>query len=153
MTIKIKSSPTADTRTCDYKTVTQEMLMKSSTSHIVDVAKGMMWLSGRLGFVAGEHDFDKLSDIEGFHRDFATNFDVTTWWDNHRKISRHHLADVDDEPDNVNLLDVLEYIVDCVMAGMARTGEVTPVNIPPEVLRRAFENTVELLIDQVEVED
>lgn len=54
-------------------------------------------------------------------------------------------------PEDVNLIDVLEMIVDCVMAGMARTGNVYPLDIKNEVLRKAFDNTVELLKRNVEV--
>jgi hypothetical protein len=51
----------------------------------------------------------------------------------------------------VNLIDVLDMIADCVMAGMARSGSVYPLNIDPEVLMRAFQNTVEELKANVEV--
>jgi hypothetical protein len=39
------------------------------------------------------------------------------------------------------------------MAGMGRTGSVTPLEIDPEVLMAAFQNTVELMKSQVVVED
>jgi len=42
-------------------------------------------------------------------------------------------------------------IADCVMAGMARSGSVYQITIPPEVLQRAFDNTVDLLKSQVVV--
>jgi hypothetical protein len=51
----------------------------------------------------------------------------------------------------VNLIDVLDMIADCVMAGMARTGEVYPLTIDQDVLMRAFQNTVALLKSQVVV--
>ena len=76
---------------------------------------------------------DKIAGIDGFHRDFLTGFKQTTWWDNHRKINRHHLLQDDGVPADVNLVDVLDMIVDCVMAGMARTGSVYPLDIKPEV--------------------
>jgi hypothetical protein len=81
----------------------------------------------------------------------VTGFKQTGWWDNHRKIHRHHLAQEDGIPADVNLLDVLEYIADCVMAGMARSGSVYDLAMPPELLERAFKNTVELLKAEVEV--
>lgn len=48
-------------------------------------------------------------------------------------------------------VDVLDMIADCVMAGMARSGSVYELKLEPEVLWRAFENTVDLLKSQVEV--
>lgn len=43
-------------------------------------------------------------------------------------------------------------VVDCVMAGMGRTGEVYALDISPDVLMTAFQNTVELLKAQIIVE-
>jgi hypothetical protein len=97
------------------------------------------------------HDHDKISDIDGFHRDFLTGFEEHSWWDNHRKVNRHHLLEADGVPVDVNMIDVLDMISDCVMAGMARSGEVYPLNIDPEVLMRAFQNTVDLLKKNVKV--
>jgi hypothetical protein len=94
---------------------------------------------------ATRHDEDKLTDIDGFHRDFVTGFQETTWWDAHRKLNRHHLLAADGVPDDVNLIDVLDMIADCVMAGMARSGSVYPLNIDPDVLMRAFQNTAKIL--------
>lgn len=102
---------------------------------------------------ADVHDFDKIEDIDGFHRDFVTGFKQTKWWDKHRKINRHHLLQADGVPVDVNLIDVLDMIADCVMAGMARSGSVYPLNIDTAVLMRAFQNTVELLKSHVTVQE
>ena len=108
-----------------------------------------------MGMILGAsnaHDHDKFSGIDHFYSDFKTEFKETGWWDNHRKVNRHHLLAEDGIPDDVNLVDVLDMIVDCVMAGMARSGSVYPLEIQPEVLMNAFRNTVDLLKSQVVVE-
>ena len=151
MKITIKKSPTADTRTCDFSKVSKETLLASSHQHIRDVQSAMGFFGIALCEQVERHDFDKITDIDGFHHDFLTGFKETTWWDNHRKVNRHHLLDDDGIPEDVNLIDVLEMIADCVMAGMARSGSVYPLNIKPEVLMRAFENTTELLKANVKV--
>jgi hypothetical protein len=150
--IQIQQSPTADTRTCDFANVTKETLLASSKQHIADVRRGVAVLQpeDRGGDVA--HDTDKLTDIDGFHRDFLTGFTQTGWWDRHRQLNRHHLNVADGVRDDVNLIDVLDFIADCVMAGMARSGSVYPLNLSPELLERAFQNTVTLLKAQVVVE-
>lgn len=150
--IEIKKSETADTRTCDFANVTKERLLSSSRQHIGDIVKALAFFSGKIIEAAGEHDYDKLTAIDWFHKDFVTGFKETGWWDNHRRIHRHHLSMADGVPENVNLLDVLEYIADCVMAGMARSGSVYDLKLSDEVLQRAFRNTVELLKSQVHVE-
>jgi hypothetical protein len=150
--IVIHPSKTADTRSCDFSKVTKETLYESSVQHIGDVVKGIDFFRGMLAEAARVHDHDKLSDIDGFHRDFVTGFAQTGWWDNHRKVNRHHLLNEDGIPADVNLIDVLDMIADCVMARMARTGTVYPLNISERVLTDAFNNTVELLKGKVIVE-
>lgn len=149
--IEIPKSPTADTRTCDVSTVTKDQLYRSSHQHINDVRRGLLFFRYLLDDAAARHDFDKLSDIDTFHRDFQTKFSVTEWWDRHRKINRHHLLQADGVPADVNLIDVLDMIADCTMAGMARSGSVFPLEIPSDVLQAAFKNTCELLLSQVKV--
>jgi len=151
--IQITKSATADTRTCDFANTDKETLLTSSRTHISDVVKAMAFFIAKLTEAAGEHDYDKLTAIDWFHEDFVTGFKETGWWDNHRKIHRHHLAKADGVPEDVNLLDVIEYISDCVMAGMARNGEVYDPVASPELLERAFKNTVAMLQEEVVVSD
>jgi hypothetical protein len=151
--IKIKKSKTADTRSCDFSKVSKDQLYKSSQQHKSDVVAGMQFFIGKMKDSMICHDDDKLSAIDHFHADFITGFKETGWWDNHRKITRHHILQDDGIPPDVNLIDVMDMIVDCVMAGMGRTGEVYPLDIKPEVLQKAFDNTVDLLKNQIVVED
>jgi hypothetical protein len=101
---------------------------------------------------AAVHDTDKLTDLDGFHADFVTGFKQTGWLERHRSLNRHHLTEQDGVPADVNLIDVLDFIADCTMAGMGRSGTVRPLTISDDVLRRAFENTAKLLASVVVVE-
>lgn len=149
--INIKPSPTADTRTCDFANTSKETLLASSYQHIADVREGLRYLESMIRKAAENHDYDKILDIDGFHRDFLTGFTQTTWWDKHRQLNRHHLNMEDGVRDDVNLIDVLDFIVDCVMAGMARSSEVYPLLLPVGLLQKAFGNTVELMKRNVQV--
>lgn len=149
--IVIGKSETADTRTCDFANVTKETLLKSSEQHIGDVGQALVFFCGKLMQAAHDHDTDKLTDIDGFHRDFLTGFKQTAWWDAHRRLNRHHLLQTDGIPADVNLIDVLDFIADCVMAGMARSGSVYDLKLSPELLDTAFQNTVTLLKAEVSV--
>jgi hypothetical protein len=131
--------------------VSKETLLLSSIQHIDDVARALELFVDLLDEAQGNHDHDKISSIDQFHADFATGFKQTGWWDNHRKVNRHHLREADGIPEDVNLIDVLDYISDCVMAGMARSGSVYEITLPDELLQRAFKNTTELLKGSVEV--
>ena len=150
--ICVRPSPTADTRTCDFRTVTKETLLASSRQHIEDVRAALAFFRSQVQLAGVVHDRDKVTDIDGFHADFLTGFTRTEWWDRHRKLNRHHLTHADGIREDVNLIDVLDFIADCVMAGMARSGSVYPLHLAPELLERAFQNTVELLKAQVVVE-
>jgi hypothetical protein len=151
--IRVPKSPTADTRTCDFKNTPKSVLLESSQQHIVDVGAGLAFFASKLIAAAVRHDTDKLTDIDGFYRDFANGFAPghQEWWTKHRQLNRHHLNMADGVPADVNLIDVLDYITDCVMAGMARSGKVTPLHLSPDLLEVAFQNTVVLLLENVEV--
>ena len=149
--IEIKKSQTADTRTCDFANVSKETLLASSRQHISDVREAIGFFIDKLVDASLSHDTDKITDIDGFHADFVTGFKKTGWWDRHRALNRHHLTQDDGIPEDVNLIDILDFISDCVMAGMARSGSVYPLELPPELLQRAFRNTVSLLKSEVVV--
>lgn len=150
--IEIRKSHTADTRTCDPKNVSKETLLASSIQHIGDVGKGIAFFTGKLTEAASIHDYDKLSEIDWFHGDFTTDIlKAGGWLENHYKIHRHHLDKATGVPGDVNLIDVLEHIADCVMAGMGRSGSVFPIRLSDDLLQRAVANTAELLKSVVRV--
>lgn len=154
--ITIKKSTCADTRSCDWSKVTEEQLLQQSKQHINDVKEAIGYLSCCLMAVSGKHDWTKISFIEDFHKDFSNGFNGDEnqgWYRSHKRLERHHLEAEDGIRDDVNLIDVLECIADCVMAGMGRSGTVRPSNISDETLRKALNNTVDLLASQVVVED
>lgn len=153
MSIQIRKNVLADIQTYDYSTVSKETLAVSSQQHIRDVQQALAFFIELLSRAGIHHDTDKLTDIDGFHSDFRTGFEKKDWWNRHRKLNRHHLSEADGIPADVTLIDVLDYIADCVMAGMARRGSVYALVLPPELLETAFQNTVSLLTEQVVVDD
>lgn len=150
--IQISKSAVGDTRTCDYTKVTEDELLAASKQHIGDVRRALFFFCELLREAGSVHDHDKISDIAGFHRDFLTGFAQTEWWDRHRQLNRHHLTAEDGIPEDVNLIDVLDYVADCVMAAMGRTGAISfPIELPGPLLERALANTVKLLAKEVQV--
>jgi len=151
--IKIKKSPTADSRTCDWSKVSEKQLLDSSKQHIQDVCMAMDLFQKLIKIAKMNHDHDKVSEIKWFHHDFMTGFEEQTWYKNHKRVNRHHITDEDGCPEDVNLIDVLEYIADCTMAGLARSGKVREITLDEKTLMKAFVNTCKLLEQNVEVED
>ena len=153
--VYINPSPSADTRSAVHK-VTKNELIESTRMHIGDVRRGLHWIARRLQHQGIEHDWTKLKYIDEFYDQFSKAQETGDWgkgWYDqiHLKKERHHLDDIDSCPDDVNLLDVLEQIVDGVMAGMARTGRYEPRPIDPFILQRAYDNTCKMMAGAVRV--
>ena len=151
--IVVKQSPTADTRTCDVTKVTKEQLLHSSRLHIQDVISGMNLIADEIKQRAREHDYTKIEELDGFFKDFKNDFKTKDWFKLHKREERHHLQDSDGVRDDVDLIDVIECVVDVVMAGLARSGKVTEIKIPADVLNRAVQNTASKLEGKVTVEE
>ena len=154
--IKIKKNPNGDTRTAP-KNVSFEEFQKANDMHISDVNNVMEFLSNRVRFRGALHDYTKKSQEKLFYDNFLstmnnkTDFTKDEWYQFHVQMERHHL--LSHCPDDVNLIDVLEMIVDCTCAGLARSGEVRPMEINDDILHKAINNTVELIKSVVEVEE
>jgi len=155
--ILIKKSANADSRTATEK-VSKETLLANSWQHIKDVRNALDWMVEQLWEAGIYHDWTKIEYIDEFYHDFQQsqdgfqgNFKQEHWFKDLHLKERHHLNDWC--PDDVNMFDVLERIADCAMAGMARSGDVYNEIPSSEILVKAYQNTIELLIGQVEVSD
>jgi hypothetical protein len=150
--IKLKRSSCADTRTCDWSKVSKDQLLRESRQHIGDVLQGLNFFAVMLRGAGLDHDWTKVKRIDEFHADFVTGFERKDWWKMHQREERHHFNSPEFVRDDVNLLDVLEQIVDGVMAGLARSGEYRCEPVSSELLQKAYANTAKILIANVEVE-
>ncbi|MEI6296236.1 MAG: hypothetical protein WCO84_01140 [bacterium] len=153
--ITIKKSIKADTRTADG-VVTKEQLQQDTLSHMKDVENGCKFLAELLVSAGENHDFTKVALLDEFYDNFSTGakeegFKEMDWFKKHITKERHHLNDC--VPKDVNLIDILEMVVDCVMAGTARRGEFYTFDVSDAVLRNALANTQKLMLDNVKVED
>lgn len=154
--IKIKKNPNGDTRTAP-KNVSFEEFQEANNMHISDVSTVMHEISRMVDDRGVNHDHTKKSQEKLFYENFlstmneGTDFTKDEWYQIHTKTERHHL--LSNCPSDVNLIDVLEMIVDCICAGLARSGEVRPVEINDDILHKAIDNTVELIKSMVEVEN
>jgi hypothetical protein len=150
--IKIKKSQTADTRTCDWSKVSKETLLKSSKQHIADVRAGTNYFRALLRKAGINHDYTKIDNIDEFYSDFQTGFEKTDWWKKHQKKERHHFNTEKFIQKDINLIDILEQISDGVMAGMARSGKYRSEPVDKDLLFKAYNNTVKLLLKEVKID-
>lgn len=148
MKVTIYKNPNGDTRTAS-KGITFKEFQEANNSHIADVANVMTALSVELENKGHRHDWTKKSEERMFYNDFIEamagrmDFVSGNWYQLHVNEERHHL--LTRCPEDVNLLDVIEMVVDCVCAGKTRSGEVRDMEISTDILEKAFQNTVKLV--------
>ena len=154
--IVIYNNPNGDTRTAD-KDVTFEEFQKANDMHIQDVQRVMNRLSEKVIEAGHKHDYTKKTKEELFYNNFCdtldngTDFVKNDWYQLHVHTERHHLLSHCKE--DVNLIDVIEMISDCVCAGMTRSGEIRDLEISPEILTKAVNNTANMIKEMIEVKE
>jgi hypothetical protein len=152
--ITIYKNPNGDTRSA-RKDVTFKEFQESNDMHKQDVKNVMDELALDITIKGINHDYTKKSEELLFYKNFTSTMNTKTdflkdeWYQMHIKKERHHL--LSNCPEDVNLLDVLEMISDCVCAGLARDGEVRDIEIDEKVLLKALGNTTTLIKNMVEL--
>lgn len=154
--VTIYKNPNGDTRTAP-KNVSFEEFQEANDMHREDVNQVMYELSKMIDKRGENHDCTKKSQERMFYKNFlstmndGTDFVNDEWYQLHIKAERHHL--LSHCPDDVNLIDILEMISDCVCAGMARSGEIRDLEIDSDILNRAVQNTAKMIKDMIEVKE
>lgn len=149
--ITIYKSPNADSRSANSP-ITPVSLRSDTVSHMKDVDKGIKFICNELEKRAKSHDHTKIEHIDDFCDALNSGkIKESDWYQLHIMEERHHLKS--HVPDDVNLIDVIEHLVDCTMAGLARSGEIYDVDLLAETLQLAAQNTVELIKANTQVID
>ena len=150
-----------ETKHCDTRALKEGEKLKrdeveyDTKAHIDAVVKCGKFMADKINEQFAKHDHTKLGEhLDDFADALSSRlkdkeFKELPWWKTHL-TERHHLNDK--APEDVNLIDVLEMICDCCVAGMARTGEVYDLDLPDEVLKKAFKNTAEMIKKDIKVE-
>lgn len=155
MQVVIYKNPNGDTRTAP-KNISFEQFQEANDSHRGDVRAVMDELGTMLCEKGEQHDWTKKRYEKMFYNNFlatmnyGSDFVSGEWYQLHVNTERHHL--LSRCPEDVNLLDVIEMIVDCVCAGKTRSGGVRDLGISTDILEKALKNTVKLVDDMTIVE-
>lgn len=156
--VTIRPNKLGDTRTAT-KVPTFEEFTDANISHTDDVAEMMYEISKYIRERGNCHDNTKIKEPYRslFYRELCEkiegkidSFENGKWYPMHCQTERHHLNE--HCPEDVNLIDIIEMVCDCVCAGMARSGYVYPVEVSSEILQKAVENTVKMCIESVKIE-
>ena len=152
----IKNTQNADSRTANEK-LSKKTLKKATVMHQEDVNEIMGMVADMIIDRGVHHDYTKNIYFDEFAEEVLkphtdTEFKNANWYQTHIFEERHHLNA--NCPLDVNLIDVIEMICDCIVAGKGRAGRTTPAFLKlkdPTLLERAYWNTVKMLDDLVEV--
>lgn len=157
--VTMKKNTLGDTRTAERMPTRAEFDV-ANVLHIRDVNALVASFVQEMINRINRHDWTKVSEPyrSMFYRDMSSviehgmDFLDGEWSKLHYyELERHHLGR--HCPEDVDLIDVIEMLADCVSAGMARSGHVYEIKIPDSVLQKAVFNTVKKMIDAVEIED
>jgi arsenate reductase-like glutaredoxin family protein len=152
--ITIIKDPNADSRATKDGIITKKNLKIATDNHIKDVKEGMKFFADLINKAGSIHDHTKISDFHDFSELVTSGvkdekFKATAWYKKHITEERHHLkAHV---PKDVTLIDIIEYITDCTMAGLSRSGEIYEMHLSNDLLQLAFDNTAKLLKNNIKV--
>ena len=153
--IILKRNRNGDTRTADLN-VSFEDFHNANISHISEVKQAMSFLCNILKNKGEMHDHTKISHEIDFYNDFkntlqtGADFTKGNWYQLHIAEEKHHPTS--NLHGDYNLLDLLETLCDCVCAGIARSGQVRALEFDEKIVTLAVNNTIKLLVDNIEVE-
>ncbi len=130
---------------------------KINEDHIQNVKNLMSIISGDLSARSQYHDYTKVR--EPHKTDFynavyekiknGIPIDESDWAKDHYELERHHLNK--HVPSDVDLIDVLEYVIDSIVSNVEQLGIKGNVTISNQDLMNALRNTVSKISDMIKI--
>lgn len=155
--VEIVKTDQVDTRSPNIKNIDPAIVEEEIKLHQLAVQTVFKKL-----FEMGErqmeiHDYTKLKYLDGYVEALKTGktgeeFYELKWWKEHLK-ERHHLYNR--VPEDVNIIDLIEMIIDSVVAYKARnfTREFKDIKLPNDILQKVVKNTTDLILENLIVVD
>ena len=150
-TIIITNNPN---KLLDEKTLTYNE-MKTHRTNVYNVMNEIGWFINETGTL---HDWTKESFFEDYYKDIEerkteTDWRNREWYKIHTKYERHHINS--NTPIDVNLIDIIEMIVDCIVTGKTtNNGEIDYkyLELDANLLLEAYWNTINLINNNTTIE-
>ena len=157
MVVEINKLPNTNSREAKKGNISFEDFSNETNIHREDVKNVLYFLASKLEEAGDKHDWTKKERERQFYDSFTAakekglDFKKDAWYKYHVTTERHHIAS--HVAKDINLIDVIEMISDCCCAGLARSGEIRDIEIKPDVLMKAFNDTVQLTKDSIELDE
>ena len=156
MVVEINKLPSTNSREAKKGNISFEDFSNETNIHREDVKNVLYFLASKLEEAGDKHDWTKKERERQFYNSFTAakekglDFKKDAWYKYHVTTERHHIAS--HVAKDINLIDVIEMISDCCCAGLARSGEIRDIEIKPDVLMKAFNDTVQLTKDSIKLD-
>ena len=157
MVVEINKLPNTNSREAKKGNISFEDFSNETNIHREDVKNVLYFLASKLEEAGDKHDWTKKERERQFYNSFTAakekglDFKKDAWYKYHVTTDRHHIAS--HVAKDINLIDVIEMISDCCCAGLARSGEIRDIEIKPDVLMKAFNDTVQLTKDSIKLDE
>ena len=157
MVVEINKLPNTNSREAKKGNISFEDFSNETNIHREDVKNVLYFLASKLEEDGDKHDWTKKERERQFYDSFTAakekglDFKKDAWYKYHVTTERHHIAS--HVAKDINLIDVIEMISDCCCAGLARSGKIYDIDIKPDVLMKAFNNTVQLTKDSIKLDE
>ena len=157
MVVEINKLPNTNSREAKKGNISFEDFSNEINIHREDVKNVLYFLASKLEEAGDKHDWTKKERERQFYDSFTAakekglDFKKDAWYKYHVTTERHHIAS--HVAKDINLIDVIEMISDCCCAGLARAGKIYDIDIKPDVLMKAFNNTVQLTKDSIKLDE
>ena len=132
----------------------KEILYIETEQHRNDVFRLMSLIALEIMETGNKHDWTKIEYFDEYAKDVKERpenpkFEERDWYKIHTEKERHHLgAKI---PEDIDLIDIIEFISDSIVAGKARTGRVEKkyLELPGDILKKAYWNTINKMIKEI----
>lgn len=157
MVVEINKLPNTNSREAKKGNISFEDFSNEINIHREDVKNVLYFFASKLEEAGDKHDWTKKERERQFYDSFTAakekglDFKKDAWYKYHVTTERHHIAS--HVAKDINLIDVIEMISDCCCAGLARSGEIRDIEIKPDVLMKAFNDTVQLTKDSIKLDE
>lgn len=146
------------TKNPEYGYKNKEELYIETEKHREDVFRLMSFIAIELIETGHKHDWTKVKYFDQFAKDTLErqdepDFKSRDWYKLHTKEERHHLNNK--IPEDIDLIDIMEFLCDCICAGIARSGRVEKkfLELPADVLKKAYWNTIDKMKGEIKLEE
>ena len=157
MVVEINKLPNTNSREAKKGNISFEDFSNEINIHREDVKNVLYFLASKLEEAGDKHDWTKKERERQFYDSFTAakekglDFKKDAWYKYHVTTERHHIAS--HVAKDINLIAVIEMISDCCCAGLARSGEIRDIELKPDVLMKAFNDTVQLTKDSIKLDE